>query len=93
MWSSQKAAYVLCRPIGGQTAGAAGRGEPGRSSGEPHGYCGYSFRPCERQPAQLHCQPGGRGQGAVVLSGSDEGDSSGGDDDDDDDDVISAGVV
>lgn len=38
----------LCCPIGGEASGAAGCGEPGRPPGEPDGYCGDSFGPCER---------------------------------------------
>lgn len=61
---------IVCRPIGGQAAGAAGRGEPGWPAGEPHGYRGYGVRHCERQPAQLHRITGGRSQG----TDDDEGD-------------------
>lgn len=55
----QLTAFILCPPIGGQAAGAAGCGKPGWSPGEPHGYRGYGFRPCKRQPAQLYRYAGG----------------------------------
>lgn len=55
--------FLLCRPIGSQAEGAARYREPGWPAREPHGYRGYGFRPCKRQPAQLHRFPGGRSQG------------------------------
>lgn len=60
----QPTAFILCRPIGGQAAGAARCGKPGWPAWEPHGYRGDGLWPGKRQPAQLHRFTGGRSQGA-----------------------------
>lgn len=43
-WLRLATTIVLCCLIGGEAAGAAGCGEPGWPSGEPHGYCGDGIR-------------------------------------------------